>query len=998
MYKTEIFKQNRRRLFAVVFVLLCLESVAFCQYSISGKILDKKTGNAVEYANVMLGDREVWTRSDERGEFTMQDVAKGEALITVSCLGYAKRTFSVTVLKDTAGIVFLLPVDNLLLEEVVISSKSQQDEMSTSYIIDRAGLDHIQMSGITDALSLLPGGRTNSEHLTTNNAQRVFLRSISGEQGNSTFGTAVEVDGVRLSNNASMTNAEGSSYIYGIDTRNIMSSNISSIEVITGVASVEYGDMSNGIVKVNTGKGKSPLRVEAMTKPNTKQLSLSKGFALRKAGVLNVNMERTRFISDLASPYTAYDRNTLSVNYSATVKGNNNRPLSVEAGVTGNVGGYESKKDPDAFLDTYTKERDNTLRAYAKLNMLMNKSWITSLEVSATANYSDKFREENTRKSSSSSIAAIHGREEGYFVATDYDANPNAPIVLIPAGYWYELRYMDNRPVDAAANVKAKWVRKFGRVVGNLMLGADFKTTGNGGRGEYYDDLRYAASGWREFRFDQMPWMNNVAAYAEEKLSVTLNSSSLLQATAGLRSDVTLIEHSDYKAVNSLSPRMNVKYTFRGKSKAVVERLTLRAGWGKSVKLPSFTALYPEPAYSDKLAFAPGAMADGTIFYAYHILPYTSRYNPGLKWQYVNQTEAGVEAKLKGVSISLSLYSSKTSNAYKQIAEYNPFTYRFTDQRSLEGSAIPSADRQYEINRETGIVRVFDRTGQRPAETLASAERHTFKTGYTYINVSPSVRRGVEWIADFGTIRALRTSFRIDGHYYYYRGTEENPIPYSPVSQMMADGNPYKYVGFFVGGNNASNGSVNKRLNMNLTVATHIPAIRLIVSLRIEGSLYHNTQRLSEYGNAQRSFTMDSREDYFPSESQAENVYNRDSYVGLYPLYYVSLDDMETKIPFAETFMRARDNDRALYNELSKLVVKSNTDYFFNAAKLSGFYSANISLTKELGNFASISFNAVNFTNNMQLINSSDNNIKSTLYESRYIPYFYYGLSLRIKL
>ncbi len=48
--------------------------------------------------------------------------------------------------------------------------------------------------------------------------------------------------------------------------------------------------------------------------PKTKQIALSKGFVVG-GGILNLNVERARSITDIASPYTAYDRNNLNVTY-----------------------------------------------------------------------------------------------------------------------------------------------------------------------------------------------------------------------------------------------------------------------------------------------------------------------------------------------------------------------------------------------------------------------------------------------------------------------------------------------------------------------------------------------------------------------------------------------------------------------------------------------------------------------------------------------------------
>jgi hypothetical protein len=484
----------------------------------------------------------------------------------------------------------------------------------------------------------------------------------------------------------------------------------------------------------------------------------------------------------------------------------------------------------------------------------------------------------------------------------------------------------------------------------------------------------------------------------EEKAELSINDKSKLQAVAGLRSDMTFVQQSAYGNVSSLSPRFNAKYAYKGEKSQFVENFAIRAGWGKSVKLPSFAVLYPTPSYSDKLAFAPGTMADGTTYYAYHVRPSDPKYNPNLRWQYNQQAEIGFEAKIKGVNVSVSLFNNKMINSYNGVNEYSPFAYKLTDQSALEGYPVPSVDRQYSIDRTTGIVTVHDKTGHFPDQTLAYIERNQFKSDNTYINGSPAVRKGMEWIVDFGEIKPIRTSVRIDGNYYHYRGTEENLTQYSPASQFMADGNPYKYVGFYVGGNSDANGKETKQLNTNVTLVTHIPAIRLIVSLKMEATLYNSAQNLSENSAGQRSFALSEKGDYVPATNQPDNIYNSSRFVALYPLYYASMDDLETKIPFEEKFLWAKDNDRDLYNALASLVMKSNTDYYFNTNKVSGYYSANISVTKEIGDHVSVSFNATNFTNNIGLVNMAWNNTQQTLFRSSYIPQFYYGLSLKIKI
>ena len=386
----------------VLFVLMLLSAApaVFGQYTLSGKVLEAHTKKPVEFASVVVGGGERWTVTDEQGVFVLKNVPAGEVTLTVTSLGYAKRKIKMTVNADVPALVVELPEDNLLLDEVVVTASANRDEVTSSYVIDRASLEHLQMLNVADAMSLLPGGQTNrSLHLATSDAQHLTVRGASGEDGNPTFGTAIEVDGVRLSNNAAFNTIAGVSTLYGVDTRTVATTNIASMEVVTGIPSVQYGDLSNGIVKINTIRGKSPLHVEASTKPNTKQVAVHKGFALgRDAGVLNAALEYTRSIANLASPYTSYNRNNISLRYSNTFHAQSGRPLTLEAGVTGTLGGYHSKSDPDLFVDTWTKERGNTLRGNVRLKWLADLPWLTNLEGQCSVNYADNLKTARTNK------------------------------------------------------------------------------------------------------------------------------------------------------------------------------------------------------------------------------------------------------------------------------------------------------------------------------------------------------------------------------------------------------------------------------------------------------------------------------------------------------------------------------------------------------------------------------------------------------------------------
>ena len=970
----------------ILLMLICLLPTAarlWAQHvTVAGRVIDESSRQPIEFASILIKESGQWAITDGNGHFSIKGVSTGKNTMTVQCLGYATHTLVLTITQDIPRMNIRLKQESLKLDEVTVTARRKQDEATTSFTIDRTALDQQQILNIGDVSTLLPGGKTTSSSLMNDN--RFSLRSGSQERGNASFGTAVEIDGVRLDNNSMSGETAGAS------TRNISASNIESVEVVTGIPSVEYGDLSNGIVKVNTRRGKSPFIVEGKISQLTRQIALNKGFDLSHGrGLLNVSLEHARSFSDAASPYTAYQRNILSLHY-MNVFMRDRMPLTLNVGLTGNIGGYSSKADPDEMLDDYQETRDNTLRGHFDVSWLLNKSWITNLTLKGSLSYADKKSEDYYSTSSASAQPYIHSMEQGYFIATDFDENPQAKIILGPTGYWYVKRLNDSKPMSWSLKLKAEKNAAFAvgksTVRNHLMIGSDFTGSRNAGRGTYYDDMRVAPS-WREYRYNELPAMNNLALYAEDKIIVPTGKLSSWELTAGLRDDITFISGSDYGTISSLSPRVNSRYIFwRNRRKRLVNSLTVHAGWGKSVKLPSFQILYPTPGYSDRLAFASTSTSDNRSYYAYHTYVSKALYNPDLRWQFTNQTDIGVEMDIKGTHVSLSAFHHKTCRSYMSTDVFTPMTYRYTPPSSLNASGIDVANRRFSVDQQSGIVTLSDATGAVPSKELAYTDRNTYSVNNRYINGSDVDRYGLEWIIDFAQIKSLSTSVRIDGNYYYYKGADDMLFADIPlgVSTTMTGNVPYGYVGWYRGASvtgtgssasaSVSNGTVTKQANLNLTLTTHIPKIRMIVSLRLESSLYNYRRLISDYS------------------------FDDDGLAAVYPEYYTTWNNPTDFIPFAEKYLWARDNDVTLYNDLSKLVVHANYPYVLNPNRISSYYSANLSVTKELGDHISLSFYANNFFRNMSTVHSSQTDLDTSLFSSGYIPSFYYGLSLRLKI
>ena len=170
----------------------------------------------------------------------------------------------------------------------------------------------------------------------------------------------------------------------------------------------------------------------------------------------------------------------------------------------------------------------------------------------------------------------------------------------------------------------------------------------------------------------------------------------------------------------------------------------------------------------------------------------------------------------------------------------------------------------------------------------------------------------------------------------------------------------------------------------------------MILSVKLEASLYRYSRYLSENPDgSERSMLISDRADVLSFADGS--IYDGPCYSVTWPDYYSSLDNPDVKIPFGEALLAAKqDGDAGLYYDLSKLVVPNTTyNHTYLADKISPYFSANISVTKEIGDLASISFYANNFFNNMAQVYSTKTGTWSSA--SSYIPKFYYGLTLRLK-
>ena len=928
--------------------MLLTSVCAYAQtWSVSGRIAEAGSDIPVTGAVVRIGKDYLWAVSDAEGGFTFWNVQAGKHEMEVSCLGFVNVVMEIDVTKDIEGLDIRLKETSLALDEVVVTAQKAKDGLSTSHNLGRDALNHLQLSNMTDVAALLPGGKTINPDLTSEN--QFSLREGGSNAGNSAFGTAVEVDGVRLGNNASFGD------MGGVDTRSVAVENIESIEVITGVPSAEYGDLSSGMVKINTRKGRTPVNLTFSVNPRTYQTSVSKGIDLQEDnGVLNLSAEWARAVKKLISPYESYTRSGLTLSYSNTFA----KVLRFEAGFTGNIGGMDSKDDPDAFTGEYEKERDNVFRGNTSLTWLLNKSWVTNLKLDASVNFNDNLYHYHKYESYGSSQPAVHAEQEGYFLAE-----------RLPLTYFSD-QIIDSKELDFAASLKYNWHKRWDDMKSSLKAGVQWKANGNVGEGEYYKDPSLAANGYRPRPYSQYPFMHNLSVYAEEHLTMPV-ASTKLEVTAGLRLENVFIKNSLYNKKTTLSPRFNAKWQLS-------DGLSIRGGWGITEKLPSYHVLYPKQEYRDiqTYGFSHGDKAS----YIYYTQPYTVTYNPDLHWQRNSNSEVGIDAAFADMKVSLVGFYNVTKGTYNFLNVYEPYSYDILQRP--EGFVMPD-NPQIKVDSQTGMMYVRGSQDEYWTPMDVKVTDRTFAKSTKQNNGADVKRAGAELVVEFPEIKPLKTTFRLDAAYTYTKYLNEQLSAYYQKGwshTTLAD-RSYQYLGIYANGGNddsVTNGKITHNLDANLTAITHIPQARIIITCRLEATLLRRSRNLSQYNGAEYAFTV-SETDNNPTGG---NIYDGKSYTAIYPVSYMDLDG--NVHPF--TAAQAADPDFA------NLILKSDNIYTFAQDGYGMYMSANLSITKEIGDHVSLSFFANNFTNSRPYVKSMATGVGAI-----FTPAFYYGLTCRLK-
>lgn len=793
-----------KHLFSAIWLLL-FPLLVYAQVEVV--LSDSLTGERISDVAVVA------LETGESGISNAQGVArlsltKGFYTLDITHLSYREEILPIEVKNAKQIITIRLVQQTQTIEEVVVTA-SESAGATTSSVVGREAMQHLQPSSFADIVSMLPGASTQDPNLTSANTIR--LREASNGTTNSDYdaaslGTSFVVDGAPVSTDANMqyvqgnnTGQDGQRQVVnkGVDMRTISTNDIEKVEIIRGIAGAEYGDVTSGVVKIERTMKPTPWRARFKADGFSKLFYAGKGFGWRdNKTVLNIGLDYLNAKNDPTNTLENYQRITASVRLQ-------NRWTADDVNIrwqncldyTGSID--NDKIDPDINHnkeDSYRSEYHqikwcNTLNINQKQQQWWSAALTTNLSFSL-----DKIRQTKFTQLTTPIQPAIDNMKEG-----------NKDVSLLP--YRYVAQHLvDGKPLNIFIRPKANFFFHTWVLEHKVAMGVEWKYDKNFGLGQVYDltrPLNYASS-LRPRAYNDIPATNQLAWYIQDDIHIPIHKTSF-DLEIGLRGTSLLGLDKAYTIHGKcyLDPRANLIYNIPFRSGKVF----IAGAIGQHTKMPTLLQLYPNLIYEDlKAPDARLSATDSTMNIYTHIIDPTN-YNltpaRNLKWE----VRTGFE--IQKHKFSITYFQERMNDGFRSWKDCQPFTYPiYTDGVATEYSKLLT----YSMTTNGSEIR----------------------------------KQGVEWQYSSPRIPAICTRFTINGA--WLRTTYQNSQAMFSTDKLSAVVGNTAVKDLYIGYYNWTDGTIRENLNTNVIADVYIPKIGFTVSATIELNWYTASQTLYKDG------------------------------------------------------------------------------------------------------------------------------------------------------
>jgi hypothetical protein len=759
--------------------------------------------------------------TDENGNAILV-LSEGKHHIKIIHTNYQEKELDVNLNSSKTLNFQLHPVDKL--EEIVIFSKEGKG-LTTKTIIDRKAMEHLQPSSFTDLMELLPGGLAKTPNLSVNN--RPMIRENRGqftyrtsEYNTTALGTQFMIDGNVINSNADMqVSLDNRQFGYspearetattGVDMRTISTNDIEKVEIIRGIPSASYGDLTSGVIKIERKIGESPLQARFKADGFSKQYYVGKGFKVNNNWQISAGADFLDSKSNPTDDFENYQRMTASIR--SKKKGNLwSNPLEWRSNIDFSSNIDSKKNDPDNGAPEIDKYKQTRTKISFSNNFIysLNKTSFFDKVILNTAIRLGFEKIDQTK------LIQLSG-PRSFSLATEQGENVGVfPVLRYVSDYATE-----GKPLDITAMFKTTGTRNTFGINHQYEAGLDWRYSKNNGRGLIYDmNSPYAAefSNSRPRPFNDIPASNLMAAFLGDQMSYAIDEHKFTLYT-GLRFSKQLGIDQSYTISKKVfvEPRVNLQYNL---PHLMINNFPLKTditlGYGQFYKQPTLLMLYPNRKFWDytQLNYYHN---DAQYRYVNFMTYVQNLENKVLEAAKSIKKEIRLDLSYTNHNIFLTYFKEDMTNGFRQMLHTTLHTYK-----------------QYDASQ-------VDLSQWNNGPNLANTPYVERKTNANYSlteNGSATIKNGIEFGYTSPRIKAINTRFTLSGAYFKTQYRNSIPVIEQPTASIGPDGFPY--YGIYQN----DDGYVNSNMNYNLFVDTYIPKLDLTISASFQGSFFDNNR------------------------------------------------------------------------------------------------------------------------------------------------------------
>ena len=642
-------------LLATCSLLLAAEPATF-----KGYVFDENKKPLVG-TNIIIKETLQGSATDKNGYFYIK-IPAGTYTINVSFMGYKTIEEKIT-LEDGKSLErsFKMILEYFEIGGIVVQADREllPTEAETKTRISSGEIEHMQASNLSDVMQLTPGIRFENPGMAEKKQVGIRASSIEDDaDDNEYFGAQIRVDNIPLSNNANLqidtktTTTSGqllTTENSGLDMRQIPADNIESVEIIRGIPSSKYGDLTSGIIEVKTKSEIFNHRIKFKYNFYNQEANIGGGFKLNDIHHLDYNLNYAYAVRDKRIPEENYSRIAGQLALTSKLMQNlytmKNRLYYTRA-----FDERELRADDLNLREKYT--RDYTLRFAHQSTYLLTTQ--QKIEFDFSANYTKQ--NSYTKRLISTDNTYVTDLMEAGTDTGMYVQNYISELFVNGEAYnfYYNLNY--------AASFDLLGMEH------GFLAGVTFRDEYNLGEGRVFDPLTPPTTGGikrsRPRPYNDIPGLATSSLYIEDKIKGELLIPYQVNLGARVESygDDKLLA-SDYGTF--INPRLNlVLYP--------TKTTQIRFGYGETSKAPSMAMLHPNPIYLD--VDDVNNIVDSLVIVSTYIY---SRENPNLTASRQVKWEGSLDQRIGDVGLSMTAYKNTTYGGFASTGKNSIFVFKY---------------------------------------------------------------------------------------------------------------------------------------------------------------------------------------------------------------------------------------------------------------------------------------------------------------------------------